>query len=98
MLLFINACVRADSRTKRLADRLWYVTTVGGDSFPEDYGFGYVEALAKGFYGISQVELIHAAGLDLQGADVEAILRESERGIVRRFRSDGGRGEETVLC
>ena len=81
------------------ADRLWYVTTVGGDFFPENYGFGYVEALAKGFYGISQVELIRATGLDLVSADVEAILRESEREIARRFQSGGERaGGEAELC
>ncbi len=42
---------------------------------PEEYGFGYVRALAQGFYGIREVRLIMAVGLDLDGADVEAILR-----------------------
>ncbi len=54
---------------------LTYVTTAGGDSFPEEYGFGYVKALAQNFYGIPDVRLLKAAGLDIDGADTEAILR-----------------------
>ena len=67
------------------AKRLYYVTTVGGDYFPREYGFGYVEALAKMFYGIPEVELIHATGLDIVGAPVEEILLAAEKEIVRKF-------------
>lgn len=67
------------------AQRLYYVTTVGGEFFPEQYGFGYVEALAKGFYGIQDVALIQATGLDIEGAPVERILQDCEEEIVRRF-------------
>ena len=63
------------------AKKLYYVTTVGGDYFPEAFGFGYVEALAKNFYGIPEVELIKATGLDIWGAPVEEILRASEEEI-----------------
>ena len=56
------------------AGRLTYVTTAGGEFVPEDYGFGYVKALAQTFYGIPDVRLIKAVGLDLVGADPEAIL------------------------
>ena len=59
------------------AEKLTYVTTAGGDSFPEEYGFGYVKALAETFYGISDVRLIKAAGLDIYGADTEEILRSA---------------------
>ena len=58
------------------AKRLTYVTTVGGSFFPEEYGFGYVRALARNFYGIGEVNLIKATGLDLDGADAEKILRD----------------------
>lgn len=67
------------------ARRLCYVTTAGGDFFPEQFGFGYVEALAKAFYGIGCVELIRATGLDIEGAPVERILRDCEADIERRF-------------
>ena len=42
------------------------------------FGFGYVEALAKSFWGIPKVRRIAATGLDIVGADVEAILRSAE--------------------
>ncbi len=69
------------------AKRLYYVTTAGGTFLPAEYGFGYVEALAKSFYGIGEVELIKATGLDIAGAPVEQILKEGEEEISRRFRS-----------
>ena len=70
------------------AKKLYYVTTVGGTDFPEEYGFGYVEALAKSFYGIHKVELIKATGLDIIGAPVEQILSACEDEIVRRFQTN----------
>ena len=56
------------------AKKLTYVTTAGGDSFPAEYGFGYVKALAQNYYEIDSVELIQATGLDIDGRDPEAIL------------------------
>ena len=59
------------------ADKLYYVMTAGGAFVPEEFGFGYVKALAQNFYGINDVELIKAVGLDIYGADVEAIMKEA---------------------
>ena len=56
------------------AKRLTYITTVGGDYFPEEYGAGYVRALAQNFYGIPEFKLIKATGLDIVGADPDAIM------------------------
>ena len=58
------------------AQRLYYIMTAGGDYAPEEYGFGYIQALAAGYYGITDSKLIKATGLDIIGADVEAILEE----------------------
>lgn len=60
------------------AKRLYYVTTAGGCFVPEAFGFGYIQALAQNFYGIPDVRKIEAAGLGLDGADVDAVLREAE--------------------
>ena len=60
------------------AKRLFYVTTAGGHYVPETYGFGYVMALAQGYYGIQDVRKIEAVGLDIGGADVEAIMKSAE--------------------
>lgn len=53
---------------------LTYVTTVGGNYFPEEYGAGYVKTLAQSFYGISEFRLIKVTGLDIIGADVDIII------------------------
>ena len=63
------------------ARRLYYVTTAGGSYVPEEFGFGYIKALSQGFYGIQKVRKIEAAGLDLVGADVSAIMRAAESTI-----------------
>ena len=60
------------------AKRLFYVTTAGGFFVPEDYGFGYVKALAQNYYGIPVVRKIEAVGLDIDGADVNAIMAAAE--------------------
>jgi len=72
------------------ADRLYYVTTAGGQYVPEAFGFGYVEALCRDLFGIRQAELIRAIGLDLDGADVENILWESIREIYVHHGGDKG--------
>ena len=59
------------------ARKLYYVMTAGGVFIPEEFGFGYVKALAERFYGIKECELIKAVGLDIVGADVEGILRKT---------------------
>ena len=58
------------------ADKLYYVTTAGGAYVPEEFGYGYIKALAQNFYGIKDCEKIQAVGLDVVGADVEAIVNE----------------------
>ena len=63
------------------ADRLYYIMTAGGAFVPEEYGFGYVKVLAQSFYGIGEVKLIKAVGLDIYGADVEQIMQDTIRGI-----------------
>jgi FMN-dependent NADH-azoreductase len=55
--------------------------TCGGTFVPEDYGFGYVKTLAQSFYGIPDVRLVKAVGLDIDDADTEAILRKAEEQI-----------------
>ena len=63
------------------ANRLFYVTTAGGGYVPEAFGFGYIQALAQGFYGIQDVRKIEAVGLDIDGADVDAILKSAEAAL-----------------
>ena len=58
------------------AEELVYVTTAGGMYVPEEFGFGYVKALAENFYGIKNVRQVQAVGLDVFGADPEQILKD----------------------
>ena len=60
------------------ANRLFYVTTAGGLYVPEEYGFGYVKALAQNFYGIQDVRKIEAVGFDIYGANVNSIMKDAE--------------------
>ena len=59
------------------ASQLWYITTAGGPIFSDSYGFGYVKTLAQVFYGIRDVRQVRAEGLDIVGADTDAILRNA---------------------
>ena len=67
------------------AKRLIYVATAGGPVRSHDYGFGYVKALGEEFYGVTDAVLFCAEGLDIFGADAEAILLETEAEIDRAF-------------
>lgn len=62
------------------AKTLYYVTTMGGYN-PTDFGFGYVKALCDTLYGIKDVRLIKAEGLDIIGNDVRAILEAAKKEI-----------------
>lgn len=63
------------------AKQLIYVTTAGGVIFSEEYGYGYIKALAQSFYGIPDVRMIKAEGLDILGADVDQILIDAENNL-----------------
>lgn len=70
------------------ANELYYVMTAGGDYVPWEFGFGYIKALAQNFYGIKNVEIIKAIGLDIVGADVPAIMDEAISNIKLKKEKD----------
>ncbi|MBR5446051.1 MAG: NAD(P)H-dependent oxidoreductase [Clostridia bacterium] len=59
------------------AKRLIYVTTAGGP-IRQNFGYDYVAALARSFYGIGRVECVSAEGLDIHGADVQTLLAKAK--------------------
>ena len=65
------------------AKALHYVTTAGGFIGHNDFGFSYVKALAQGFFGIPEVKRYAAEGLDLVGADTDAILENAKKAILQ---------------
>lgn len=61
--------------------KLIYVTTAGGPII-HNYGYEYIETLAKTFYGINDVSCVSAEGLDIIGADVISILNKAKDSFV----------------
>ena len=58
------------------AHDMYYVTTSGGYIGECNFGFEYAGALCR-LYGVQEVHFVGAQGLDLEGADVEAIMEEA---------------------
>lgn len=70
------------------AKRLFYVMTAGGPIMPANSGFAQLRELCTCFYGIPETVLFAAQGLDLRGADVEAILSDTAERIDKWFRDE----------
>lgn len=62
------------------AKQLIYVTSAGGP-IVWNMGYEYVEKLARALYGISDVRLVKAEGLDIRGADTAAIMEKAKEEI-----------------
>lgn len=66
------------------AKNLIYVATSGGPII-HNFGFEYVSALAKSFYGINEVKFISAQGLDIKGADADSIMCRAKDSVKDLF-------------
>lgn len=64
------------------AKKLYYVCTAGGTIADTSFGFGYVKTLANTFWGIEDVHLIKAEGLDIDGADVNKIMHDAVENMI----------------
>ncbi|MBQ9373688.1 MAG: NAD(P)H-dependent oxidoreductase [Oscillospiraceae bacterium] len=65
------------------AKKLWYVSTAGGPVMGTNLGFAYIRQVSSLYWGIPEAELIQAEGLDLVGADPEAILSAAAADLPR---------------
>ncbi len=65
------------------AQRLIYVTTAGGPII-YNFGFEYIKALSQGFFGINDVRMFKAEGLDIYGADVAQIMLQAKTEILNQ--------------
>lgn len=63
------------------AKSLTYVTTSGGPIFA-DFGYEYIKALAKNFYGISQTKAYRAMNLDVNMITAEELLTKAEISVI----------------
>lgn len=62
------------------ADKLIYVMTSGGPVY-QNFGFDYVKSLALNFYGILNIQLVKAEGLDIWGNNPAEILEQAKSDI-----------------
>lgn len=63
------------------AKSLTYVTTSGGSIFA-DFGYEYIRALAKNFYGISQTKAYRAMNLDVNMIAAEDVLTKADISVI----------------
>lgn len=63
------------------AKSLTYVTTSGGPIFA-DFGYEYVKALAKSFYGIDQTKAYRAMNLDVDMIAAEDVLTKAKVSVI----------------
>ena len=64
------------------AKELTYVTTAGGPYDPT-YSYGYIESLAKNFFGIPETHLVKAELLDVEGYGAEKIMNREINRILK---------------
>lgn len=76
---YINGIPHGLCRAKKLI----YVTTSGG-KIDYNFGFDYINTLARKFYGIEKVLLFKAENLDIDGSNVTEIL-EAEKIKINKF-------------
>ena len=63
---------------------MYYVTTSGGYIGDCNFGFEYVNAICR-LYGVENTHFVSAEGLDLDGADVQAIMEAACSGEIVNF-------------
>ena len=63
------------------AEDMYYVTTSGGYIGDCNFGFEYANALCR-LYGVQNAHFVSAQGLDLDGADVQAIMEAACSGEI----------------
>lgn len=71
------------------AKRLIYVTTAGGTIY-DNFGFEYLKALAQKLYGIDEVLFFKAENLDIDGYDVNDILRMAKSDAEKTLKEKTG--------
>ncbi len=65
----------AEANTK--AERAVYITTAGGYTIGKNFGYEYAQGLFSFLFGIHRMDLVLAEGLDIEGADIEGLLKDA---------------------
>ena len=69
------------------AKKLYYITTAGGYIGNNNFGFEYIKAVAQNFFGIQDVHFFSAEGLDIFGADINAIMNNAKECITNSYKN-----------
>lgn len=67
------------------ANKLYYVTTVGGFCDSYEFGYGYIKTVCEKFFGIKDSKLFSADGLDIVGNDSNLALQKAKSEIDNFF-------------
>lgn len=59
-------------------EKLYYVTTAGGEIGNYNFGYDYIKAISLGLFGIGDTACIRAVGLDIEGVDENKILANAK--------------------
>ena len=59
------------------AKKLIYLSSAGGFIPEDNFGYDYFDVLAKQLYGIPETQFFKAEGLDIIGADVDALMEQA---------------------
>lgn len=60
------------------ANKLYYVTTSGGEIGNYNFGYDYVKALTIGLFGVRDTMCIRAVGLDMVSVDAKKVLENAK--------------------
>lgn len=60
--------------------RLVYISSCGGDCFADNHGFTYMQAISN-MFGLGECYQVAACGMDVVGADRDAIMADAKRQI-----------------
>ncbi len=69
------------------AEKLYYVTTAGGEIGKNNFGYEYIKAVSLGLYGVKDATCIRAVGLDMDSVDDRGVLENAKSQLKGRLSS-----------
>ena len=68
---------------------LYYVTTAGGSIPVREYGYGYIDFVARCAFGVGSTKCFAAENLDVDGTDVNGIMKAAMDRIDKELAGEG---------
>ena len=67
------------------AEKLYYVTTAGGEIGNYNFGYDYIKAISLGLFGIKDATCMRAVGLDIDTVDEKEVLENAKLQLQNMF-------------